>query len=309
MMPAHGVDRDSAIEEFARLLDKKRSVRILEIFLSNREIPVTSADLEKQSGMSQSSVSRTVNDFLDIGIIEESVDDSPKMFRLDMDHPAAAGLTSAYDALYAHVSDIQDASEEFDPDLDHSNEGSPFVELFRYPTNGEILSVLLGRPDAELKAADIARDTDVDSSTVGDNIPILVKIGVVEKIIGGQYDKYQLNRDHPAVDGFLNAVEELRDHQSPREPTRDDAIDTAENTVAKLQKQIEDLVGEIEANGRGDQSKASLVAEAGSENSQENQAFAQQAHSESRIQDQACINWAGRGNSRQASGSTTATSA
>lgn len=309
MKPAHGVDRDSAIDEFARLLDTKGSVRLLEVFLSNREIPVTRSDLKKQSGMSQPTVSRTVEDFLEIGIIEESAGDSPKMFRLDMDHPCTAGLTSAYDALYAHVSEIQDASEEFDPDLDHSNEGSPFVELFRYPTNGKILSVLLERPDAELTAAAIARETDVDGSTVGDNIPILVEIGVVEKIIGGQYDKYQLNRDHSAVDGFRNAVEELRDHQSPREPTRDDAIDTAENTVAKLQQQIADLVGEIEPDSGDGLSEDRVAAEAVSGNQQENLAFAQQAHSESRLANEAFIDWSDRCNSRQASGSTTATSA
>jgi hypothetical protein len=187
------------------------NVRILDVFLANREIPVTRSALEEQSGMSQPTVSRTVNEFLDIGIIEESEDDSPKMFRLNMEHPSAGGLISAYDALYAHVSEIQAASGEFDPDMDHSNEGSPFVELFRYPTNGEILSVLLGNPDAELKAADIARGTDVDDSTVGDNIPILVRIGVVEMIERGRHDRYQLNRDHPAVDGFLNAVGHIRD--------------------------------------------------------------------------------------------------
>lgn len=309
MMPAHGVDRDSAIDEFARLLDTKGSVRLLEVFLSNRETPVTRADLKEQSGMSQPTVSRTVEDFLEIGIIEESADDSPKMFRLDMGHPCAAGLTSAYDALYAHVSEIQDASKEFDPDLDHSNEGSPFVELFRYPTNGEILSVLLEYPAAELTAAAIARETDVDGSTVGDNIPILVEIGVVEKIIGGQNDKYQLNRNHPAVDGFRNAVEELRDHQSPREPTRDDAIDTAENTVEKLQKQIADLVGDMEEDSGDGLSEERVAAEAVSGKRQENWAFAQQAHAEGRPADEAFTGRADRCTSREASGSTTATSA
>jgi DNA-binding transcriptional ArsR family regulator len=310
MMPAQGVDRDSAIDEFARLLDKKGSVRILDVFLANREIPVTRSDLEEQSGMSQPTVSRTVNEFLEIGIIEESEDDSPKMFRLNMEHPSAGGLISAYDALYAHVSEIQAASGEFDPDMDHSNEGSPFVELFRYPTNGEILSVLLGNPDAELKAADIARGTDVDDSTVGDNIPILVRIGVVEMIERGRHDRYQLNRDHPAVDGFLNAVEELQDNQSPREPTKDDAKDTEEKTVATLQEQLAELLEELEESCREEQSEAIGAQERSSGDQQELPNFSQQAQFEINQRDEGFTEMSGhRSNSRQASGSTRATAA
>jgi len=203
---------------FQRLLGKKGSVRVLGVFLGNREIPVTRSGLEKLSGMSQPTVSRTVEEFLEIGIIEESKDDSPKMFRLNMEHPGATGLISAYDALYAHVNEIQEASEEFDPNMAHSNEGSPFVELFRYPTNGALLSELLRQPDTELTAADIARAADVDPSTVGDNIPILVRIGVVDKTESGRHDQYQLNRGHPAVEGFLKVIKEIQDEHSPRDP-------------------------------------------------------------------------------------------
>jgi DNA-binding transcriptional ArsR family regulator len=309
MMPANGVERDSGIDEFARLLDTKSSVRVLDVFLSNREIPVTRSDLEDQSGMSQSTVSRRVREFLEIGIIEESEDDSPKMFRLNMDHPAASGLVSAYDALYDQVGEIQDASEEFDPDMDHSNEGSPFVELFRYPKNGKILSVLLGEPDAELKASEIAEGNDVDSSTVGDNISIPVEIGVIEKIIGGRYDKYQLNQDHPAVDGFRQAVEELRDDQHPREPTKDELKGTAEKPAEKIQERIAELIGEFEVDGRYERPEVSLAREAVAKEQQEPPAFAQQAHSEMRQLDGDFIDRSDRGNSRQARGSATATSA
>lgn len=246
MVPANGVDRDSAIDEFQRLLDKKGSVRVLEVLLGKREMPVTRSGLEKISGMSQPTVSRTVEEFLEIGIIEESEDDDPKMFRLNMEHPAASGLTSAYDALYAHVSEIQESSEDFDPDKNHSNEGSPFVELFRYPTNGALLSAFLRQPDAELTAADIARAVDVDPSTVGDNIPILVRIGVVEKTEDGQHDRYQLNQDHSSVDGFLEAVEELHNEHSPREPTKDDATERNEGPIVDLQGQISELLEEMD---------------------------------------------------------------
>lgn len=309
MMPAHGVERDSGIDEFARLLDTKSSVRVLEVFLSNREIPVTRSDLEDQSGMSQPTVSRTVREFLDMEIIEESEDDSPKMFRLNMDHPAASGLVSAYDALYAHVSEIQEASEEFDPDRDHSNEGSPFVELFRYPTNGKLLSVLLGDPDAELKAAKIAEETDVDSSTVGDNLPILVKIGVVEKIIGGRYDKYQLNQDHPAVDGFHNAVKGLGDDQYPKEPKKDDAKDAEEKTAEKLQEQIPELVGELEVDRGYERPEVSLAQQADAGKQQEHRTFAQRVHSEMSKLDEDCIDRSDRANSGQPGGLMTVTSA
>jgi len=245
MVPANGVNKDSAIDEFQRLLDKKGSVRVLEVLLGKREMPVTRSGLMKISGMSQPTVSRVVKEFLEIGIIEESEDDDPKMFRLNMEHPAASGLISAYDALYADVSRIQETSEEFDPEKGRTNEGSPFVELFRYPTNGVILSALLGQPDAELTAAGIARAVDVDTSTVGDNIPILVRIGLVEKSEDGRYDQYQLNRDHPAVNGFLEAVEELHDEHSPREPTKEDATERIEKTLVDLQSQLSEPLEEM----------------------------------------------------------------
>jgi len=72
MVPANGVNRDSDMDEFQRLLGKKGSVRVLEVFLGNREIPVTRSGLEKLSGMSQPTVSRTVEEFLEIGIIERN---------------------------------------------------------------------------------------------------------------------------------------------------------------------------------------------------------------------------------------------
>jgi|AntRauMinimDraft_4_1070384.scaffolds.fasta_scaffold02054_3 DNA-binding transcriptional ArsR family regulator len=250
MVPANGVNRDSDMDEFQRLLGKKGSVRVLEVFLGNREIPVTRSGLEKLSGMSQPTVSRTVEEFLEIGIIEESKDDSPKMFRLNMEHPGATGLISAYDALYAHVNEIQEASEEFDPNMAHSNEGSPFVELFRYPTNGALLSELLRQPDTELTAADIARAADVDPSTVGDNIPILVRIGVVDKTESGRHDQYQLNRGHPAVEGFLKVIKEIQDEHSPREPTKDDATERAEETIIDLQSQLSELLEEMDGSFR-----------------------------------------------------------
>lgn len=245
MVPANGVDRDSTIDEFQRLLDKKGSVRVLDVLLGKRETPVTRSGLVKISGMSQPTVSRTVKKFLEIGIIEESKDDDPKMFRLNMEHPVAPGLINAYDALYAHVSKIQEASEEFDPEKGYSNEGSPFVELFRYPTNGALLSALLRQPDAKLTAAEIARAVNVDPSTVGDNIPVLVRIGVVKKRENGRYDQYQLNREHPAVNGFLEAIEGLHNEHAPREPTKEDATDRTEETLVDLQSQLSELLEEM----------------------------------------------------------------
>ena len=59
----------------------------------------------------------------------------------------------------------------------HSNEGSPFVELFRYPTNGALLSELLRQPDTELTAADIARAADEIADIEGTVVPMEVISG------------------------------------------------------------------------------------------------------------------------------------
>lgn len=219
MPAASGASTDSAISEFKHLLEQKGRVRLMDVFLTNETIPVTRGDLKKFSGMSQPTVSRRVRDLCEYGIIEESEEGSPRLFRLEMDHPAAEGLLNAYKALHDHIEEIQAASEDFKRDSDLFHAGSPFVELFQYPTNVEILAALLERPDASLKAADISRITDLDKSTVYDNIGVLTRIGIVNEVCPDytRHIRYELDRSHPATDGFLTMIKGLRAESSAGE--------------------------------------------------------------------------------------------
>ncbi|KZX49603.1 hypothetical protein [Haloarcula sp. K1] len=244
MVPADGVARGSAIEEFERLLDKKGLVRLLDVFLANREIPVSTQGLIEFTRDSQPTVSRRTDDLIEIGIIEESEGSSPKMFRLNMEHPAASGLLSAYEALHEHVDEIQESSEEFEPESYDFDSGSPFVELFRYPTNGAILSALLHYPDAKLSKRDIAEIADVDSTTVGDNIPILVRIGIATREgEDSRNPKYSLDREHPAADGFLEAIAKLQVAKGPMIPTESEAHEASEQEViSSLHEQLREVM-------------------------------------------------------------------
>jgi DNA-binding IclR family transcriptional regulator len=206
---ADGTSTDTT--DFVGLLDQKGSVKLLDVFLNKETIPVTAADLAEMSGMDVSTVYRRVEDLCEAGLVEESEDSNPTLYRLNVDHPAVTGLTEAHGHLYAHLDEIQSASEQFDPESELFHEGSPFVELFRYPTNVQMLAALLRNPEAELSAAELARAADVDRATVGDNVDVLVEVGLAEKL-DPEYatgTRYALNREHPAAEGFQRAAEAL----------------------------------------------------------------------------------------------------
>lgn len=211
VMPADRISTDAATTEFERLLEKKGLVQLMDVFLSNETIPVTASDLEDFSELSQSTVSRRVRELRDYGIVERSEDSSPYLYRLNMDHPAAEGLLEAHHHLHEHVEELQAASDEFDPESKLFHSGSPFVELFRYPTNVKLLAAILANPDIGMRAADVARAAEVDKSTVSDNIEVLCRIRLItaEMPKWATDPRYSLNREHPAADGFLAAIDEL----------------------------------------------------------------------------------------------------
>lgn len=223
---ANAVGREIRLE---RLLDKKGSVQLLDVFLTNEEIPVTRPGLERLTGLSQPTVYRRVEDLCEIGIIEKSESDSPRMFRLNTEYEVATGLLEAHTALHAHTDEIQGASEDYDGDDGQFHTGSPFVELFRYPSNVSLLVALLRRPEERLRAAEIARIADVDRGTVGENISILVDIGLATEYnpTYATNPTYKLNTDHPAVSGFQRAIDNIQQQDQlhtvePQPPEEED---------------------------------------------------------------------------------------
>lgn len=235
--------------DLERLLDKKGFVQLLDVFLANEEIPVTRSGLEEFSGLSQPTVYRRVKDLCEMGIVEKSETDSPRMFRLNTDHEAASGLLEAHTALHAHTETIKEASEEYDGDDGQFHTGSPFVELFRYPTNVSILVALLQHPDNRLKAAELARIAGVDRATVGENIQILVDIDIATKNHPSYAANptYTLNSDHTAVPGFKAVSDSITQQvqPNPTEPEAPDEEDLQASDDKKRQQVHEHLADAV----------------------------------------------------------------
>jgi len=211
MTQAAGDDqRSKGLDE---LLNQLGLVKLLDVFLGKGAKPLTSSQLEDFTGVDQSTVWRATDQLATAGIIKTSDEGDAHKYSLNDGHPAVDGLEEAHFELHLHADTIQTASQEFDGEHDdeHYHTGSPFVELFRYPTNIKLVTAFLEYPDAHLNGNQIADIADVSPKTAYDNIGLLCEIGLV-KTVDYPKDKtrYALNKDHPASAGFLMAYNDLK---------------------------------------------------------------------------------------------------
>jgi DNA-binding transcriptional MocR family regulator len=128
----------SAAEE----VDQLGLVKLLDVFLGKGAKPLTSSQLEEFTGVNQSTVSRATDQLAAAGIIKTSDEGDAYKYWLNDGHPAVDGLEEAHFELHLQADTIQTASPEFDSEHDneHYHAGSPFVELFRYPTNVKLVA-------------------------------------------------------------------------------------------------------------------------------------------------------------------------
>lgn len=265
-----GRDAERAEQRFIELLDKNGLVRLLDVFLTYETIPQNQEGLVTFTGFDQGTISKRVNELVDLGIVTKVDDTHPQEYHLNMDHPTATELVEVHTELQAYVAEIQDESEKFDPKAAGPYDGSPFVELFRYPTNAKLLVALLRNSDARLRVAHIQHEADVDYQTVKDNIDLLCEVGIVKRIEDTYTGdvKYTLNDEHPAKSGFeqvINALEaNLETEEEPAAPENKEEItakggsDRAEGIREKVIQLIEDgmdLTPEQLISEDGDQTK------------------------------------------------------
>jgi predicted transcriptional regulator len=270
MTSSVGRNAERAEQRFIELLDKNGLVRLLDVFLTYETIPQNQQGLATFTGFDQGTVSKRVNELVDLGIVTKVSDAQPQEYHLNMDHPAAIELVEVHTELQDHVAEIQDESEEYDPEAAGPYDGSPFVELFRYPTNAKLLVALLRNSDAQLRVAHIQREADVDYQTVKDNIGLLCEVGIVKRIEDTYTGdvKYILNDGHPAKSGFeqvIDALEaNLEKEEEPAAPenkeeiTTKDGSDRADGIRKKVIQLLEDkmdLTPEQLTSEDGDQSE------------------------------------------------------
>jgi predicted transcriptional regulator len=197
------------VTRFERLLDKPSKVRILDVLITKDTFGATQAGLQELTGLSQPMISRSVRALVDEGIVEEVEANSRTGYRFDRDHPAADALKHAHRALQSYTTETQAASEDYDPG--DMADGSPFVELFRYPTNVKLLAPLLLAPSEQVRKTALARAADVDTSTVSDNIDLLCEVGVLRRVKSTLDDSvaYTLDDEHAAGEAFQAMIESL----------------------------------------------------------------------------------------------------
>ena len=214
------------------LLDSSGRVRVLDVFLGKGRLPLSRSDVADLAGVHRSTASRRVAEFREHGLVEPVPESSdPELFRLNASHPAAGPLREAHSRLFEHVDRLQAASDDYDPDDDLYVAGSPFVELFRSPANVELFLALLAYPGEVLTASELARAADLDPSTVGDNVDVLVDIGVADRFESGftEHPRYSLAAGSALATEFRRAVDALGGETgvSGEAVEHDDGSDTA----------------------------------------------------------------------------------
>jgi predicted transcriptional regulator len=245
MTPDAGASADAATQRFVQLLDKQGLVSLLDAFLTYETLPQTQTSLTELTDLDQGTVSRRINELVDVEIVEEIGGTHPQEYRLDMDHPAATELVEVHTKLHNHVREIHSESEDFNGEEANPKEGSPFIELFRYPTNVKLLTAFLMYPEERLRVRDISRVVNVDYATVSDNIEVLCHVEIIQRIESPlrEHTEYVLNEEHPAKEGFQRVIESLRSDE-PTTPVDKDAIlaKTSGDRVEEVRQQIAELL-------------------------------------------------------------------
>lgn len=102
-----------------RLLETKSRVRILDVFLGKHYEELTRTEIARLAGIDQSSVSRNLGMFLDVGIITKAgKQGSAETFTLNQGHPIAERLKKVRQDLFEYSSliDSENLSEELPMD-------------------------------------------------------------------------------------------------------------------------------------------------------------------------------------------------
>lgn len=89
-------------------------------------------------------------------------------------------------------------------------DSSPFSVLFDKESKVKTFDVLMSKPHQKLSERDIAKLAGMDRSSIYRALPELVDSGLVNKYVDEtDTSLYQLNREHPTADAFLDLQHEL----------------------------------------------------------------------------------------------------
>jgi DNA-binding transcriptional ArsR family regulator len=92
---------------FVRLLETKARVKMLDVLMRDSYVALDQSELAERAGVNQSTVSRNINVFEDLGVVEAS-ESRPTEYRIDLDDTVVQGLRQAQTGLLKHTRRLHD---------------------------------------------------------------------------------------------------------------------------------------------------------------------------------------------------------
>lgn len=87
---------------FVRLLETKARVKMLDVLMRDSYVALDQTELAERAGVNQSTVSRNIEVFEDLGVVEVS-DGRPKEYRIDLEDSVVQGLRQAQTGLLEYT--------------------------------------------------------------------------------------------------------------------------------------------------------------------------------------------------------------
>ena len=98
---------------FYVLLQSEGRVRLIDTLLNNRSLWVTAGQLSERADVSQSTVSRRIDDFVEINLVEDE-GSHPTTYRLNEDHPVTEPLAATHRELHNYTTTLARYSWEIE---------------------------------------------------------------------------------------------------------------------------------------------------------------------------------------------------
>lgn len=92
---------------FVRLLETKARVKMLDVLMRDSYVALDQSELAERAGVNQSTVSRNIEVFEDLGVVEAS-EGRPTEYRVDLDDSVVEGLEQAQTGLLKHTRRLHD---------------------------------------------------------------------------------------------------------------------------------------------------------------------------------------------------------